>query len=75
MSQLEMLTSQNSAIAPIDYQPAMYQGAHDRLVVVNNIQVLAKAGTLFKIPSTPCGFGPFRPRRRPGTRPVSRLAS
>jgi hypothetical protein len=26
MSKLEMLTSQNSAIAPIDYQPAMYQG-------------------------------------------------
>lgn len=49
------LTSQNSAIALIDYQPAMYQGvqSHDRLVVINDIQVLAKAATLFKIPGTP----------------------
>ena len=31
---LKMLTPQNSAIALIDYQPAMYQGvqSHDRLV-------------------------------------------
>ena len=52
MSELEMLTPQNSAIALIDYQPAMYQGAqsHDRLVIFNNIQVLAKAAKLFKIP-------------------------
>jgi hypothetical protein len=33
MTVLEMLTPQNSAIALIDYQPAMYQGvqSHDRL--------------------------------------------
>ena len=38
MSKLEMLTPQNSAIALIDYQPAMYQGvqSHDRLVLFNN---------------------------------------
>jgi len=44
---------QNSAIALIDYQPAMYQGvqSHDRLVVFNNIQILAKAAKLFKIPT------------------------
>ena len=38
MSKLEMLTPQNSAIALIDYQPAMYQGvqSHDRLVTFNN---------------------------------------
>jgi nicotinamidase-related amidase len=53
MSKLEMLTPQNSAIALIDYQPAMYQGvqSHDRLAIFNNIQVLAKAAKLFKIPT------------------------
>jgi nicotinamidase-related amidase len=52
MSKLDMLTPQNSAIALIDYQPAMYQGvqSHDRLVVMNNVQVLAKAARLFNIP-------------------------
>jgi len=53
VSKLEMLSPQNSAIALIDYQPAMYQGvqSHDRLVVLNNIQVLAKAAKLFNIPT------------------------
>jgi nicotinamidase-related amidase len=53
MSVLEMLTPQNSAIALIDYQPAMYQGvqSHDRLVTFNNVQVLAKAAKLFGIPT------------------------
>jgi nicotinamidase-related amidase len=53
MSNLDMLTPDNSAIALIDYQPAMYQGvqSHDRLVVLNNIQVLAKAAKLFNIPT------------------------
>src|SRR5579859_2238954 len=53
MAKLEMLSPQNSAIALIDYQPAMYQGvqSHDRLVVANNIQILAKAAKLFKIPT------------------------
>ena len=52
-TKVEMLTPQNSAIALIDYQPAMYQGvqSHDRLVVLNNVQVLAKAAKLFKIPT------------------------
>src|SRR5580693_1016999 len=53
MSKLDMLTPENSAIALIDYQPAMYQGvqSHDRLGVFNNVQVLAKAAKLFKIPT------------------------
>jgi nicotinamidase-related amidase len=53
MSKLEMLTPENSAIALIDYQPAMYQGvqSHDRLTPMNNVQVLAKAAKLFKIPT------------------------
>src|ERR1700757_4286583 len=50
---VEMLTAENSAIALIDYQPAMYQGvqSHDRIVPFNNVQVLAKAAKLFKIPT------------------------
>lgn len=53
MSKLEMLTPQNSAIALIDYQPAMYQGvqSHDRLVPFNNVQVLAKTAKLFGVPT------------------------
>jgi nicotinamidase-related amidase len=53
MSNLEMLSPQNSAIALIDFQPAMYQGvqSHDRLVTLHNVQVLAKAAKLFKIPT------------------------
>lgn len=53
MSNLEMLSPQNHAIALIDYQPAMYQGvqSHDRLVTFNNAQVLAKAAKLFRIPT------------------------
>jgi nicotinamidase-related amidase len=53
MSLQEMLTPQNSAIALIDYQAAMYQGvqSHDRLVTFNNIQILAKSAKLFKIPT------------------------
>jgi nicotinamidase-related amidase len=53
MSKLDMLTPENSAIALIDYQPAMYQGvqSHDRLVVMNNVQILAKAAKLFNIPT------------------------
>jgi nicotinamidase-related amidase len=69
MSKIEMLTPQNSAIALIDYQPAMYQGvqSHDRLVPFNNIQVLAKAAKLFKIPTVISTIaadsfsGPFMP--------------
>src|ERR1700743_770937 len=53
MAKLEMLTPQNSAISLIDYQPAMSQGvqSHDRLVEFNNIQNLAKAANLFKMPT------------------------
>jgi len=69
MSKVEMLTSENSAIALIDYQPAMYQGiqSHDRLVIFNNTQVLAKAAKLFKIPTVMSSVaessfsGPFMP--------------
>lgn len=69
MSHLDMLTPDNSAIALIDYQPAMYQGvqSHDRLVTMHNIQVLAKSAKLFKIPTilstveASAFAGPFMP--------------
>src|ERR1700684_3294356 len=53
MSTLEMLSPQNHAVTLIDFQPAMYQGvqSHDRLVTFNNVQVLAKAAKLFKVPT------------------------
>jgi nicotinamidase-related amidase len=53
MSNLEMLTSENSALALIDYQPAMYQGvqSHDRIVTFNNVQILAKTAKLFDVPT------------------------
>jgi nicotinamidase-related amidase len=69
MSKLEMLTPKNSAIALLDYQPAMYQGvqSHDRIVTLNNIQTLAKAAKLFNIPTVLSTIakdsfsGPFMP--------------
>jgi nicotinamidase-related amidase len=53
MSNLEMLSPQNCAIALIDFQPAMYQGvqSHDRLVTLNNVQILAKTAKLFGVPT------------------------
>ena len=53
MSKTEFLTPQNAALVLIDYQPAMYQGvqSHDRLSVMHNVQVLAKAATVFGLPT------------------------
>jgi nicotinamidase-related amidase len=53
MSKTDLLTPENSAIALIDYQPAMYQGvqSHDRLETLNNVQILAKTAKLFKSPT------------------------
>jgi len=69
MSKQEMLTPQNSAIALIDFQPAMFQGvqSHDRLVTFHNVQVLAKAAKLFGVPTvistvaSQSFSGPFMP--------------
>lgn len=49
----ELLSPQNVALALIDYQPAMYFGvqSHDRLLIMHNTTVLAKAAKLFKIPT------------------------
>lgn len=48
-----MLTPQDCALALIDFQPAMYQGvqSHDRISIMNNVQILAKTAKLFKIPT------------------------
>lgn len=49
----ELLTPQNTAVALIDYQPAMFFGvqSHDRLLILHNAQVLAKTAKLFNIPT------------------------
>lgn len=49
---LAMISPDDTAIVLIDYQPAMFQGvqSHDRLEVMHNVQVLAKAAKLFKMP-------------------------
>jgi nicotinamidase-related amidase len=50
---LQMLTPANSALVLIDFQPAMFQGveSHDRLSVIHNVQILAKAAKLFGLPT------------------------
>ncbi|MGH8497681.1 MAG: hydrolase [Methylococcales bacterium] len=47
-----MISSQDTAVVLIDFQPAMFQGveSHDRLSVVHNVQVLAKSAIVFKLP-------------------------
>jgi len=66
---LDLLTPETCALALIDFQPAMYQGvsSHDRLAVMNNVQILAKTAKLFGVPTVIStvakdGFsGPFMP--------------
>lgn len=50
---LELITSESVALALIDYQPAMYFGvqSHDRLLVMQNANILAEAAKLFKVPT------------------------
>jgi len=52
MSKTDFVTPDNAAVVLIDYQPAMYQGvqSHDRLSIVHNVQVLAKAAQVFGLP-------------------------
>ncbi len=49
----EFLSPQNCALTLIDYQPAMYFGvqSHDRMSIIHNTAILAKAAKLFKIPT------------------------
>src|SRR5512136_2677191 len=48
-----MLTPSDCALALIDYQPAMFSGvhSHDRTTIMQNVQIVAKAARLFKIPT------------------------
>src|SRR5512138_630558 len=48
-----MLTPGDCALALIDYQPAMFSGvnSHDRTTIIQNVQVIAKAARLFKVPT------------------------
>ena len=53
MSYQEMITPEDTALILIDFQPAMFQGvqSHDRKSIVDNVQVLARAAKLFKLPT------------------------
>ena len=48
-----MLARTECAVALIDYQPAMFAGvhSHDRTLIVQNVQILAKAAKLFRVPT------------------------
>ncbi len=52
MSFQEMISPSNCALALVDFQPAMFQGvqSHDRKVIVDNVQILARAAKLFGVP-------------------------
>jgi nicotinamidase-related amidase len=49
----DFLTPQNCTLTLIDYQPAMFFGvqSHDRMLIMHNTVILAKAAKLFKIPT------------------------
>jgi len=49
----DFLTPQNSLLALIDYQPAMFFGvqSHDRMLITHNAQILAKTAKLFNLPT------------------------
>ena len=48
-----MLSPKECALALIDFQPAMFAGvhSHDRTTIVQNVQILAKAAKLFRVPT------------------------
>jgi nicotinamidase-related amidase len=53
MSYKDFLSAENCSLTLIDYQPAMYFGvqSHDRLSIMHNAAVLAKAARLFNLPT------------------------
>jgi nicotinamidase-related amidase len=73
----EMIKPTNATLALIDFQPAMYQGvqSHDRKVILDNVQILARAAKLFKVPTVlstvaSASFsGPFMPEVTEGVFP------
>ena len=48
-----MLAPSDCALAMIDYQPAMFSGvhSHDRTIIMQNLQIVAKAAKLFNVPT------------------------
>jgi nicotinamidase-related amidase len=48
-----MLAPNDCAMALIDFQPAMFAGvhSHDRMTIVQNVQILGKAARLFRVPT------------------------
>lgn len=48
-----MLAPNDCALALIDFQPAMFAGvhSHDRTIIVQNVQIVAKAAKLFRVPT------------------------
>jgi len=48
-----MLTPEDCSLTLIDFQPAMFAGvhSHDRTNIVQNVQIVAKAARLFKVPT------------------------
>jgi len=48
-----MLTPEDCSLTLIDFQPAMFAGvhSHDRTSIVQNVQIVAKAARLFKVPT------------------------
>ena len=77
MSFQQMLSPSDCALALIDFQPAMFQGvqSHDRKVIVDNVQVLARASKLFNVPTIITTVardsfsGPFMPEVTEGIYP------
>jgi nicotinamidase-related amidase len=77
MSFQQMISPSDCALALIDFQPAMFQGvqSHDRKVIVDNVQVLARASKLFNVPTIITTVardsfsGPFMPEVTEGIYP------
>jgi nicotinamidase-related amidase len=77
MSLQQMITSSTCALALIDFQPAMFQGvqSHDRKVIFDNVQILARAAKLFEMPTVISTVakdtfsGPFMPEITEGVFP------
>lgn len=73
----QMLSPSDCALALIDFQPAMFQGvqSHDRKVIFDNVQILARASKLFKVPTIISTVakdsfsGPFMPEVTEGIYP------
>ena len=64
----ELLTPDSCAVALIDYQPQMFFGtmSHERTTILHNVQAIAKASKLFKVPTILTTVAAKVWRRAPG---------